>query len=148
MNVLGIEKKLAQAKAKQRRTFVGVHIKHRVELGDLQQIVHFLGQMQQFQFTAPAFYSRVCAHQLSDTRAVDVANIPEVHQNICALFLEQLTNFLAQKCAPLTEGNSPADIKNSHQTCVAVRSMQWGHNFLRFPVWRSVVPVSISLSIR
>src|SRR5579864_480667 len=44
-----------------RGRFIVLHIKHGVELGDLQQIVDFLGQVQQLKFAALVFYRGVSA---------------------------------------------------------------------------------------
>jgi hypothetical protein len=44
----------------------------------LQQVVHFLGQMQQFQFALPVADSGEPAHQLADPGAIDIRHIAKV----------------------------------------------------------------------
>ena len=48
------------------RRFVVFHIEHGVELGDLQQVVDLLGQVQEFQFTALVADGGEGAHQFAD----------------------------------------------------------------------------------
>ncbi len=49
-----------------RRGLVILHVEHRVELGNLQQVVHFLGQLQQLQFAALVLHRGICADQFAD----------------------------------------------------------------------------------
>ena len=47
--------------------FVVFHVEDSVELRDLKQVVHFLGQMQQLQFAALVAYGGESADQFADT---------------------------------------------------------------------------------
>ena len=49
-----------------RAGFIISHIEDGVELGDLQQVVHFLGQVQQFEFAALVANRGKGAHQLTN----------------------------------------------------------------------------------
>ena len=48
------------------RSLVILHVKDGVELGDLEEVVHFLGQVQQLQFAALVAYRGKCAYQLAN----------------------------------------------------------------------------------
>lgn len=48
------------------RRFVVLYVEHCVELGDLKQIVHFLGQIQQLQFAALILRRREGTDQFAD----------------------------------------------------------------------------------
>jgi hypothetical protein len=49
-----------------RRRLVVLDFEDGVQLGDLQQVVHFLGQFEQFEFTALVFGGGICADQFAD----------------------------------------------------------------------------------
>ena len=47
--------------------FVVLHVEHGVQLGDLQQVVNFLGQVEQLEFTALILHCGKGADQFADT---------------------------------------------------------------------------------
>ena len=49
------------------RSLVVLHIEDGIELGDLEQVMHLFGQVQQLQFAALTLDGSECAHQLTDT---------------------------------------------------------------------------------
>src|SRR5262249_24393410 len=55
-----------------RLRFVVLHVEDGVQLCDLQQVMHLLGQVQQFQFPTLIADGGVSAHQLADPGAIDV----------------------------------------------------------------------------
>src|SRR5271170_4421786 len=65
-----------------RRRFVVFDVEDGVQLGDLQQIVDFLGQVQQLQFAAAVLDRREGADQFTDARAVDVADVAQVQEDL------------------------------------------------------------------
>ena len=60
------------------RAFVGIHVEYCEQLCDLQKVVHFLGQMQQFQFALPIADCGEPAHQFADPGAIDIRHIAKV----------------------------------------------------------------------
>src|ERR1700719_918624 len=96
--------------AAQSRDFVGVHIKNGIQFRDLQQVMHFFGQMQQLQFAAAVLDGGVGAYQFADTGAIDVIDVPEVHQNPEPLLVEEVSNGGAQQSAAFTEGYAAAQV--------------------------------------
>src|SRR5258708_38862434 len=52
-----------------RRCLVFLHVKHGVELGDLQQVVYLLGEVQQLEFAALVLGGGKGADQLDDAGA-------------------------------------------------------------------------------
>ena len=46
--------------------FVVLHVKNRVQLGDLQQVMDFLGEIQQFEFAALVTHGGKSANQFAD----------------------------------------------------------------------------------
>ena len=57
--------------------FFFFHVEHGVQLGDLQQVVDLLGQVQQFELAALVANGGEGADQLADARAVDVGNVAQ-----------------------------------------------------------------------
>src|ERR1700677_2339069 len=65
-------------KGPNRRSFVVFYVEDVVELGDLKQIVNFLGEVQQFEFAAPIFGCGKGADQFADAGAIDIVDLAEV----------------------------------------------------------------------
>src|SRR5450755_46925 len=77
------------AKRLDRCRLVVLHIKDGIELGDLQQIVHFLGEVEQLKVTALLAHGGESAYQFANARAVNVVNLGEVEENLLLTLAEQ-----------------------------------------------------------
>src|SRR5690349_6060872 len=63
------------------REFVLANVEDGVELGDVKDVLNFLGEVEKLEFTARVADGRVAADQLSDSGAVDVINASEVEDD-------------------------------------------------------------------
>src|SRR4051812_47444905 len=93
-----------------RRSFVVFHVEDGVELGDLQQVVHFLRQVKQLQFAALIADGGERAHQLADARAVDVRDFAQVEQDLLIALRDQIADRIAQHHAAFAERDPPAQV--------------------------------------
>src|ERR1022692_4271253 len=71
------------------RCFVFLDIEDGVKLGDLQQVVNFLSEVEELEFAALVLGRGESADQLADTRAVDIVYVAEVEQDFFLPFGKQ-----------------------------------------------------------
>src|SRR6266849_2594736 len=90
--------------------FVVLDIEDSVELRDLQQIVHFLGEVEQLQFAALVFGSGEGADKFADARAVDIVPFAAVQRNLLLSFGQQVADRIAQNHAAFAEGDPAAEV--------------------------------------
>src|SRR5207302_1232213 len=76
--------------------FVVLDIEDGVQLGDLEQVVDFLGQLEQLELAALIADAGEGAHQFSDTGAVNISYVAQVEQYPVASFAHQILDRLAQ----------------------------------------------------
>src|SRR6266568_3169702 len=107
-----------------RRRLVVFHVENGVQLGDLQQVVDLLGQIQQLQFPALVAHGSVCADQFADPRAVDVIHVAEVQQNFLLALAEQVFDIVAQHDAAFAERNAATAIHNGDAVDLACSGFQ------------------------
>src|SRR5882724_2273698 len=108
----------------QRRVLVSKNFEDREQLGDLQQVVNLLGQVQQFHIPVAALNRGKGTDQLPDTRAVDVIDITQIQQQQVTLVIQQNANRLAQQGAAFAQRDPPAQIHHGHAARVPMRCMQ------------------------
>src|SRR5450755_2381906 len=104
--------------------FVGVNVEYRVELGDLQKVFHFFGQVQKLQFAAAIFDGGEGGDHLSDAGAVDVVDVAEVDQQFGALFVQQAANGFADQGATFAESNFAAEVDYRYGSRVTKCALQ------------------------
>src|SRR5579864_1265826 len=68
------------------RGFVVLHVEHRVELGDLKEIVDLLGEVQELQFAALVLGSGERADQFADAGAVDIVHVGQIQHDLLVAF--------------------------------------------------------------
>src|SRR5215468_10515439 len=90
--------------------FVVFYVENGVQLGNLQQVVNFLGEVEQLEFAALVFHGGVGADQLADARAVDVIDVTQVEKDLLVAFAKQVAHGIAQNYAAFTEGDAAAAI--------------------------------------
>src|SRR5581483_7600712 len=90
--------------------FVVLHVEDGVQLGDLQQVVHFLGEVEQLEFAALVADAGESADQFADAGAVDVINVSEVEQDLLVALGDQVADGVAQDHAAFAEGDTSAQI--------------------------------------
>jgi hypothetical protein len=105
-------------------SFVRIHIEDSEQLRDLQKIADLFRQMQQFQVSIPVFYGGEAADELADSRAVDVVHVCKIEQNLRALVVQQAADCFSQQSAPVSQGDTAAQVHNSNFPSVAMRGVQ------------------------
>src|SRR5271165_4672185 len=90
------------------------HIEDGVQLGDLQQVVNFLGQVQQFEFAALVAYGGKGADQLADARAVNISDLAKVEQKLLLALGKQFAHRVPQDHAAFTQRNTAAAIHDGY----------------------------------
>src|ERR1700719_974415 len=98
--------------AAQSRDFVGVHVKNGIQFRNLQQVMHFFGQMQQLQFAAAVLDGGVGAYQFADTGVIDVIDVPQVDQDPDTLVVEEFANGGAQQSAAFAKGDATTQVQH------------------------------------
>src|SRR5579864_1433973 len=92
--------------------FVVLHVEYRVQFRDLQQVVDFLGEVQQLEFAALVLDGGVGADQFADARAVDVVYVAKVEQDLLVTLAKQLAHTVAQDHAAFAKGDAATAIHN------------------------------------
>ena len=87
---------------------VRVHVEYGEQLRELEQIVDFFGEVQQFELTAAASRGGVRADELADAGAVNVIHVRKVENDFGAFVVQQTANRGAQQGASLSKRNLAA----------------------------------------
>src|SRR6185312_382168 len=107
-----------------RRRLIILHVKNGVKLRDLQQVMNFLGQLEQLQFATLVFRCGICADQFTNARAVNVIHVAKVQQNLFVALAEQVLYGIAKHYAAFAEGYTSAAIDNAHTIHLARADFQ------------------------
>src|SRR5580693_7512065 len=91
-------------------SFVVLHVKYRVEFGDLKQVVDLLRQVKQLQFAALVADGGEGAYQFANAGAVDIADIAQVQQDFLLSFAQQVFDRVTQNHTALAERDSSAQV--------------------------------------
>ena len=90
--------------------FIVFHVEDGVEFGDLQQVVHFLGEMEQFEFAALILGGGEGADQFTDARAIDVIDLAEIEDDFFVALRKQIANGVAHHDAAFAKSDAAAGI--------------------------------------
>src|SRR5208283_1208875 len=90
-----------------------------VELGDLEQVVDLLGEVEQLELAAGVFDGGECADQLSDAGAIDVADLGEVEQDVFGALVERVVNAVAQGDAAFAKGDAATEVEDGDSVYLA-----------------------------
>ena len=88
-------------------SFVVFHVEDGVQLGDLKQIVDFLGEVQEFEFAALILGSGEGADQFADAGAIDIVNVLKVQNNLLVPLRQDIAHRVAENDAAFAEGGKP-----------------------------------------
>ncbi len=92
--------------------FIVLHVEDGVKLGDLEQVVHLLGEVQKFELSTLVLGGGESADQLADAGAVDVVDLRQVQYDFLVSFGKQVAHGVAQGDATLAERDSSAAVHN------------------------------------
>src|SRR5215469_11345234 len=94
--------------------FVVFHVEDGIELGDLQQIVDLLGQVQQLEFATLVLGGGKGADQLADSGAVDIVHIGQIQHDLLIAFRQQVAHRVAKDDTAFAERDAAAAIDDGH----------------------------------
>ena len=100
----------ALTKACKRVGFAVVNVENGQQLGDGQQVLNFLRQIQKLERAALFINSRKTGDKLADAARIDVADAAKVEENFVFAFAQETANSIAKGNAALTDGHLPIQI--------------------------------------
>jgi len=124
---------LGLSKAPHGGGFVFEYLEHRVEFGDLQQILDTLAQAKQFKLAAMIGYGGEAGNHFADSRAVDIRNVAQVYQQLLLAFGSQIADRIPKSACALAEGDTACGIDYSYVAYLAGRQFN-AHEFETSPV--------------
>jgi hypothetical protein len=96
------------------RSLVVLNVKYSVELGDLQEIMNLLGQVEQLEFAILITNAGESADQFANPRAVNVCDIAEVEENLLVSLSGKFLDGIAQNDTAFAECDTPTEIDNGY----------------------------------
>src|SRR5215472_2379990 len=106
-----------------RLALVVLDVEDGVELGDLEQVVNFLGEVEQLELAALVANGSERADQLADTGAVDVGHVAEVEQDFLLAFGNQVFHRFTQDHAAFAQGDATAHIDDGNAVYLSRASL-------------------------
>src|SRR5205085_10475855 len=91
-------------------SLVFVNVEDGIKLGDLQQILDAMSQIQQLQMPAAIGNSGIGRHELSDSRAVDIRYVFQVQEYVLVAILYQITKGVAQGARTFAQRDPPRHV--------------------------------------
>jgi len=90
--------------------FVFFYVEDGVELGDLEDIGNFLGEVEEFEFAAGVAHRGEAADQLANAGGVDVIHLGEVEHDFFLVGSEECANGVAELAGFIAEGDASGDV--------------------------------------
>src|ERR1700722_1602706 len=107
-----------------RREFVVPDIEDGVELGDVENVAHFLGEVHELELPAVLFCRNKAADQLSDPGTVDVAHLGKIEQDLLFLLADEPRHSVAQLRSLIPKNDAPTDIEDGNMMAFAAGDLQ------------------------
>src|ERR1041385_5032548 len=107
--------------------FAVVNVKYSQKFGDCQQVLKFLGEIEQLQLSVLLADGGVTGDQLADTARIDITDTREIKQNALLAFFKQSPDGGAQRNASLTDGYLAAHVKYGHISGLTFVDIQLSH---------------------
>src|SRR6185295_1958913 len=119
--------------------FVFKNLKNGVELGDLEQVLHALVQVEQLQLPTLVSYCRKSGHEFSNAGAIDVGHVGQIEENLFLPLAHLLAQCFAENAGPFPQSNSSHSIHHAYITHLAS---------CQFYTHGNEPPCTVNLSIR
>src|SRR5215469_14087672 len=120
------------------------NVKHGIELGHMQHVMHFLCQVQQLQLAPGIAYGSERSDQLTHTGAVDVIHLSQIENDLLLAVRHQLAHSIPQKMNLISQHDAPPNIQDRDVSNFP-RFNQEGHETGLLPAGRNTI-ASISAS--
>src|SRR6266496_1921287 len=115
--------------------FVVFYVEDGIELGDLEQVIDLLGEIQQLEFAALILGGSEGADQFADAGAIDVINFGQVQHDLLVALAKQVAHRVAKDDAAFAEGDAAAAIHNGNAIHLPTTNLH-GH-------WEASLPPAV-----
>src|SRR6185437_9078629 len=82
------------------------YVEHGIEFGDLEQIMHLLGEVEQLQLSALIANGGESADQFTDPGAVNISNVAQVQQDLLFSPAYQISDGIPEHYAAFSQGDA------------------------------------------
>ena len=107
--------------------FVVADIEDGVELGDVENVVDFLGEVEELEFAAGVAHGGEAADELPDAGAVDVVDVGEVEDDFLFAFGDEIADGVAEVADFFAEDDASVDVEDGNVSNFAGIDLQ-GHD--------------------
>src|SRR5215213_2744202 len=107
--------------------FAFVNVEDSQELRDRQQVLKFLGEIEQFELSAFFVDGSVTGNKLADAARINVSHTRKIQKNALLAFFKQTPDRGAQRHASLTDGYLSTHVKNGHVSGLTLVDIQLSH---------------------
>ena len=90
--------------------FVFFDVEDGVELGDIEEVVNFLGEVEEFEVAAGVADGGVAADQFSDAGGVDVIDVGQVEDDFFLAGSDELADGVAEFAGFVAEGDASVEV--------------------------------------
>src|ERR1035438_1498077 len=120
-------------------SFVVPDIEDGVELGDLEEVVDLLGEVEQLEFAAGVPDRGKSTDQFADAGAIDVVNVSEVQQNFFRSLSEHIVDGVAQRDTAFPQGDASTKVEDGDSVHLAGCDFH-AHAYVSFSLKQAVGP--------
>jgi hypothetical protein len=92
--------------------FVVFDVEDGVELGDVKDVLHFLGEAEEFELASGFADGGEAADKFSDAGAVDVVDAGEIEDDLLLAFSEEIANGVAEVADFIAKDDAPVDVED------------------------------------
>jgi len=114
-------------KAIQGLRFVVEGVEHGQELGDDQQVLNLLREIQQFELAAIAAKGRVVRYQFADPTRVDILHATEIKKNLLLASIDQAANGITESDGAFTHSHRPTQVEDRYIPCLTLIKIEFCH---------------------
>jgi hypothetical protein len=92
--------------------FVVFDVEHGVELSDVENVVDFLGEVEEFEFASGVADGGEATDEFADTRAIDVVDADEIEDDFFLALRDKAVDGIAELVDLVAEDDAPVDIED------------------------------------
>ena len=95
-----------------RGEFIVSNVEDGVELGHVQNVVNFLGEIQELELASGVADCGVASDKFAHSRTVEIIDVCEIENDFFLILRDEITNRVAQVADFRAKNNTPADVDN------------------------------------
>jgi len=92
--------------------FIVFDVEDGVELGDVEDIVNFLGEVEELEFSASVAHAGITADKSSDAGRVDVVDAGEIEDDFLFVLRDEVFDSVAEDFDFVAENDAAAHVEN------------------------------------